>query len=263
MRSITPMRGYHDASYGEGFADVYDDWYADVTDVSATVSLVSRLARTAQPDAEHPAVLELGVGTGRLAVPLAAAGLSVTGIDTSRDMLDAFELRRAASDPATASRLRAINGDMATALPDGRFAVVLVAYNTLFNLLDADAQRRCFAAVARRLVPGGSFVVEAIVPDDEAPSGSAVSVRSMSVDRVVLSVSDHRPDEQRTEGQFIEFSEEGGVRLRPWAIRWCSPDELDDMAAAAGLTLAERTADMAGTAWDHESSTHVSVYTRS
>jgi SAM-dependent methyltransferase len=158
------------------------------------------------------------------------------------------------------TRVHAVCGDMVDDLPDGPFDACLVAYNTIFNLLDADAQRRCFSEVAARLRPGGRFVVEAIVPDDEAPTGQHISVRSMSVDRVVLSVSDHRPDEQRTSGQFVEFTESGGVRLRPWSIRWASPDELDEMAADAGLRVECRDADMAGAPFDDRADHHVTVY---
>jgi len=261
-RSIGVMRGYTDSSYGDGFADVYDDWYADVTDVAATVALVTSLASESADSGAVPRVLELGVGTGRLAIPLAEAGVEVIGVDTSDEMLAVFEQRRAAASPEAADRSQAQRGDMAVDLPEGPFDVVLVAYNTLFNLLDADVQRACFAAVAERLAPAGRFVVEAIVPDPEAPSGTSVNVRSMAADRVVLSISDHRPDEQRTEGQFVELTESGGVRLRPWAIRWCAPAELDDMAAAAGLSLVSRTTDMAGAAWDDSADTHVSVYVR-
>jgi len=257
------MRGYTDSSYGDGFADVYDDWYADVTDVGATVELVAGLAsESASAGDAVPRVLELGVGTGRLAFPLAEAGMDVIGVDTSDEMLAVFEQRRASATPEIAERARARRGDMAVDLPGGPFDAILVAYNTLFNLLDADAQRACFAAVAERLAPNGRFVVEAIVPDPEAPAGTSVNVRSMAADRVVLSVSDHRPGDQRTEGQFIELTEAGGVRLRPWAIRWCTPGELDDMAAGAGLSLVSRTADMAGTPWDEAADTHVSVYAR-
>ncbi len=84
----------------------------------------------------------------------------------------------------------------------------------------------------------------------------------MTADRVVLSVSDHRPEEQRTSGQFVELTEAGGVRLRPWSIRWAPPAELDAMAASAGLALAERFADMAGTPFDEHAAHHVSIYRR-
>ncbi len=243
------MRGYGADSYGEAFADVYDDWYATVTDVDATVALVGRLA------APGGRVLELGVGTGRLAIPMAVAGLAVTGIDTSAAMLE----RLAAAD--TAGSVAVVYGDMVEDLPDGPFDVVLAAYNTLFNLVDDGAQQRCFAAVTARLAPGGSFVVEAFVPDAGADhAGSSVEVRSMGVDHVVLSVSRHQPGEQRAEGQFVTFTEAGGVRLRPWMVRWSSPAELDSMAAAAGLALAERWADTSMTPFTDDSPHHVSVY---
>ena len=147
------MQGYGADSYGEAFADVYDDWYATVTDIDATVTLATRLAAPAG------SVLELGVGTGRLAIPMARAGLTVTGIDTSAAMLE----RLATAD--VGGSVTVVHGDMVDDLPDGPFDLALAAYNTLFNLVDDGAQQRCFAVVAERLAPGGSFVVEAFVPD--------------------------------------------------------------------------------------------------
>jgi len=244
------MRGYDSTSYGTGFADVYDDWYGDVTDVAATVSRMVELVGTAGR------VLELGAGTGRLAVPLARAGLGVTAVDSSREMLDQLH----ALD--TNSSVVVVHGDMIDDLPDGPFAAALIAYNTIFNLLDNGAQQACFAAVAARLTPEGVFVVEAFVPESDTPAGSDVSVRSMAVDRVVLSVSQTTPSTQQAEGQFIEITEAGGVRLRPWSVRWATPEQLDAMAAAAGLVLGARHADMAGTPFDSESTQHVSVYRR-
>lgn len=252
------MRGYDDRSYGEGFADVYDDWYADVTDVRATVERVLALAGAGG------SVLELGVGTGRLAVPLARAGLRVTGVDSSPAML----ARLADHDPD--GLIDAVCGDMVADLSaiDTGFDVALIAVNTLFNIVEPDRQQECFRAVATRLRPGGRFVVEAFVPDPEsggvASPGSAVrsdvSVRSMAADHVVLSVSQHRPDDQRAEGQFVEITESGGVRLRPWSIRWATPAQLDEMASAAGFVVETRTADMAGAPFDDDSAGHVTVY---
>ncbi|MFK7919912.1 MAG: class I SAM-dependent methyltransferase [Ilumatobacter sp.] len=242
------MRGYDSTSYGDGFADVYDEWYAEVTDVDATVQRVAALAGTGGR------VLELGVGTGRLAIPMSHAGLDVVGIDSSSAMLERL------TEHPDGHAVTIVRGDMVDDLPDGPFDVCLVAYNTIFNLVDQAAQQRCFQEVAARLRPGGTFVVEAIVPDTEAPTGSDVSVRSMSVNRVVLSVSDHRPDQQRTSGQFVEFTEAGGVRLRPWSIRWASPSELDDMAAVAGFVVDERFGDMSGTEFDDDAVHHVTVY---
>ncbi len=242
------MRGYDSQTYGRSFADVYDDWYAGVSPVEATVARMQHLAG-AEGD-----VLELGVGTGRLAVPMTAAGLSVTGVDVSTEMLDVLRRR----DPS--GRVSIVVGDMVDDLPDGPFDAALVAYNTIFNLLEPERQRACFEAVAARLTTGGRFVVEAFVPDDEVIHGAQVTVRSMGVDHVVLSVSRHEPVSQRADGQFVEITEAGGVRLRPWAIRWATPDELDAMASAAGFVVEHRWADMTAAPFDDDSPGHVTVY---
>ena len=205
-------------------------------------------------------MLELGVGTGRLAVPMAHAGLSVAGIDSSEAMLAKLSER----DPA--GLVEAMHGDITIDLPVGPFEVVLVAYNTIFNLLGEHDQPRLFQHVAERLAPGGAFVVEAFVPVSDGADGTAtasnVTVRSMAVDRVVLSVSVNRQEQQLAEGQFVEFSQDGGVRLRPWSIRWATPAQLDAMATAAGLRLDARFGDMVGTAFTDDSTQHVSIYRR-
>ena len=251
MRDTGLVRGYESNSYGDGFADVYDEWYADVTDVDATVARLLALVGAGGR------ILELGVGTGRLAVPMADADLAVTGIDSSTAMLEQL----AARDPG--GRVVSIVGDMVDDLPTGPFDAALVAYNTLFNLLADGDQQRCFEAVAAQLRPGGCFVVEAFVPDtdqDQRSNSSDVSVRSMDVDRVVLSVSRHSPDAQQASGQFVEFTESGGVRLRPWSVRWTTIDQLDVMAARAGFEVEERFGSMVGEPFTDDSSEHVTVY---
>ena len=244
------MQGYDSTSYGTGFADVYDEWYADVTNVDATVRRMLDLAGPAG------SIVALGVGTGRIAVPLAAAGLVVTGVDSSEAMLERLRARTGAE------RVDAVLGDMVQDLPTGPFDVALVAYNTIFNLADADAQAACFAAVADRLGPGGCFVVEAFVPNVDARSSSSVTVRSIAADRVVLSVSQTDPTAQTATGQFVDITEAGGVRLRPWQVRWATPEQLDEMARAAGLRCDQRWADMSGAPFDEHSDHHVSVYRR-
>ena len=243
------MDGYTNSTYGDAFADVYDDWYHDVSDVAATVESASPSWRAA--DAHLP-VLELGVGTGRIAVPLAARGVHVVGLDASPAMLD----RLAENDPS-GSVTRHL-GDMVDGVPDGPFAVVFVAFNTFFGLLTAERQQACFAAVADVLAPGGAFVIEAFVP--EPRPGSSVAVRSMTVDSVVLSVSTHDDETQTAHGQYISFTESGGVRLRPWAIRYSTVEQLDTMASAAGFVLEERWEDAQRTAFTTESPRHVTLY---
>lgn len=240
------MDGYGRSTYGDAFADVYDQWYAGISDAEATADLVAELAAASG----SRRVLELAVGTGRLAVPIADRGLDVVGIDASEAMLARLRARSTA--------VTAVLGDMVDDLPDGPFGVCLVAYNSLFNLESAERQQACFRAVAARLAPGGSFVVEAFVPDDR--EGPAVSVRSMSVNEVVLSISRHDPATQRAEGHFVQFVDGERVRLRPWAIRYAPPAELDAMATAAGLELAARWEDVSRRPFGDESPQHVSVY---
>lgn len=245
------MEGYDDTTYGRAFADVYDEWYAGISDVATTVHVLVDLAGTGP-------VLELGVGTGRLAVPLAetAPQLRVVGIDTSPEMLAHLDARDL---PAG---LETVRGDMVDDLPPGPFTLVFVAYNTVFNLLTPERQSACFAAVAERLTDGGRFVVEAFVPESPPRTGDQVEIRTLAADRVVLSLSRHRPDEQRAEGQFVELTETGGVRLRPWSIRYAPPAELDSMAAAAGLVVEHRWETFGGVPFGDDSPRHVTVYRR-
>jgi len=240
------MAGYGPATYGDGFADVYDDWYADVSPPEATAEFVA--ARTAGP------VLELGSGTGRLAGPLRARGLDVVGLDASTAML----ARSRAAHP----HVPVVAADMAE-LPvrDGSFGAVLVAFNTLFNLATAAGQRRCLAGARAALAADGVLVVEAFVPGDGAgEAADRVDVVRLDADLVVLRVSRTDPDAGTVAGHHVELRDGEPVRLRPWQVRFSSPDELDRMAAAAGLELAERAQDWHGTPFGEASASHVSVY---
>lgn len=249
--TVAPVDGYDERTYGDAFADVYDTWYADISDIDATVDELLALA------GEGP-VLELGVGTGRLAVPLAeagrAAGVRVVGVDTSPAMLARLGERD------TARLVHAVEADMVTGLPAGPFQLAFVAYNTLFNLTGDGAQATCFRAVAARLAPQGRFVVEAFVPDDPPPSGDDIAVRTLAADRVVLSVTRHDPTRRTAAGQFVELTEAGGVRLRPWSIRYAAPAELDALAAGAGFTVEHRWEAFGRVPFSDASARHVTVY---
>ncbi|HTH07328.1 MAG TPA: methyltransferase domain-containing protein, partial [Ilumatobacteraceae bacterium] len=124
------MRGYDDETYGEAFADIYDDWYGDLGDLDTTVATLAELARGGR-------VLELGVGTGRIAIPLAPLVGEVLGVDTSAAMLDRL------ASKLGGDRVGAVRGDMVDGLPQGPFALAFVAYNTLFNLRTAARQAEC------------------------------------------------------------------------------------------------------------------------
>lgn len=241
------LDGYGSSTYGDRFADVYDKWYHDVSDVTSTVAAVAEL---------HPGarVLELGVGTGRLAIPMAQAGLRVDGIDTSTSMLE----RLAVNDPEHLVRVH--HGDMVTDSPSGPFDVILIAFNTIFNLPSRRQQAALCAEMAARLSPAGCFIVEAYIPEASSAPDSEVTLRSMTADHVVLSVSRHDPLTGRAQGQFIEISENGGVRLRPWVICPLTTTELDQMAHAAGLVLDQRWEDFGGREFTEHSDRHVSIY---
>ena len=242
------MEGYDSGTYGDRFADVYDDWYAGLTDTKACLEVLAGLA------GDGP-VLELGVGTGRLAVPLAATGLSVTGVDTSAAMLERMAAKPGGQD------VEAVLGDMADPpLTGRRFALAVVAYNTLFNLVEPGAQQRCFHAVSALLADDGRMVIEAFVPAAERIGPTDVVIpRTLTADRVVLSVTRSLPDDQQVLGQYIDITE-GGIRLRPWHIRYAHPHELDAMAADAGLALVDRWGGWHGEVFDDDSAVHVSVY---
>lgn len=239
------MDGYDSATYGDRFAEVYDDWYGAITDTAASVDTLAELA-------DGRPVLELGVGTGRLAVPLAERGLQVTGVDTSRAMLDRLA--------AKGGQVTAVVGDMTDPpLGDERFGLVVIAYNTLFNLVDPTDQARCLSNAAGRLHAQGILVIEAFVPQPEARPIDTVEPREVAADKVVLSVSRSRPESQEVLGQYIDITE-GGIALRPWHIRWSTPAQIDQMASEAGLDLSDRWADWARTPFDDTSVSHISMY---
>ncbi len=252
------MEGYDAATYGDRFADVYDDWYDDPPATEATVAALVERARVAAQGterADRPAVLELGVGTGRLALPLAAAGLAVTGVDASTAMLD-----RLAAKPDGAT-VTAVVGDMAGPLPDGPFDLVVVARNTFYNLTPEAAQQACLAEVARVLAPGGRLVVEAFVPTDDDGPASSVEVRRITADRVLLFVDRHDPGAGEAWSSFVDISADG-IRLRPCHVRYLRPAALDALAEGCGLVLDDRTEDWSGANFDDASPHHVSVYRR-
>jgi trans-aconitate methyltransferase len=244
------MEGYERHTYGDAFADVYDEWYEGITNVDDTVRTIAELA-TAAGDGD---VVELGCGTGRILAPLAAAlpERRVVGIDASAAMLARLPHHH---------RAEVVLGDMVEALPAGPLAVAFATFNTFFNLESRERQQACFAAVAERLAPRGAFAIEAFVVDADEPS-SAVEVRHMTATDVVLSVSRLDTARQRAEGHFIELRSDQPVRLRPWSISYASPAELDEMAQRCGLRLRDRWLDFSRAPSSSRANQHVSVYTR-
>ena len=241
------MEGYDAATYGDRIADVYDDWYGD----AAFLETEAAVASLAELAGAGPA-LELAIGTGRIAVPLAARGIEVHGIDASEAMAAKLHEKPGGEEiPVTI-------GDFADVGVDGRYPLVYLVFNTLFALPSQDDQVRCFQNVAARLADDGAFVIEAFVPEPEKYRG-LVNVSRIEDDFVQLNMHLVDRAEQRSESQHVVLTPEGAT-FYPVSIRWAYPAELDLMARLGGLRLRERWA-----GWSHEPFTkaspkHVSVY---
>jgi SAM-dependent methyltransferase len=243
------MYGYTQATYGDRIADLYDSWAGGIF---ATHECVERVARLAGPGP----VLELGVGTGRVAVPLAERGLDVVGIDASPAMLARL------AEKASGHPVRGVRGDFADVPVDGTFSLILVVADTLFMLTSQEKQVRCFAKAAAHLACDGVMVVEAFVPSaTRYLSGHDTAVRHVGSDSVLLGVAAHDPVEQRLDAQQILITADG-IRLIPGVLRYASPAELDLMARIGGLRLRERSSDWRGTPFTAASARHISVYER-
>ena len=240
------MDRYGPETYGERIADVYDQWHAGM-DPSATVEVLASLAGSGP-------VLELGIGTGRIAIPLAGRGLEVHGIDASPAMVEHMRAKPGGGG------IEVTFGHLADVAVDRSFPLIFIAFNTFFALVTQDDQVRCFANVAHGLEPGGRFAMEGFVPDvARFDRGQRVHVMGMDVDRVRLDVSRHHPVEQRVDAQHVVLSA-SGVRLVPVVLRYAWPSELDLMARLAGLRLRHRWGGWNREPFDDASVKHVSVY---
>ncbi|NUR83457.1 MAG: class I SAM-dependent methyltransferase [Nonomuraea sp.] len=241
--------GYDASAYGRGIADIYD---ATVTGLP-TEAAVERLHDLAGGGP----VLEFGIGTGRLALPLAARGLSVAGIDASPEMTEELRAKPGGEGvPVTV-------GDFSTVRVEGAYALVVLAINTIFALPSQEAQVNCFRNAAAHLRDGGRFVVEAWVPDPGAfRHGSALRLLTLAEDVVVVEAARLAPATQHMRTTRVRLTAEG-VRLLPANHRYAWPSEMDLMARLAGMALEHRWADWLGTPFTDESAAHVSVYRKS
>lgn len=244
------MTDYEPSTYGDAIADIYDELHGWHLDTEAAVEALARLA------GEGP-VLELGVGTGRVAAPLAERGLEVHGIDASEEMVSRLR------EKPGGDRVRVAAGDFAAVeAPAEAYSMVFVVFNTLFALASQDEQAGCFAGVAERLAEDGVFVVEAFVPDlARFDRGQRVDVTRVETGRVVLDVSMHDPVGQRVVSQHL-IIEDRRIRQVPVELRYAWPSELDLMARLAGLRLRSRHGGWGEEPFTASSPRHVSVYER-
>ena len=239
------MTLYSHETYGERVAGVYDEWHSEYD--PRAIDMLAELAHGGK-------ALELGIGTGRIALPLSARGVEVHGIDAAISMIS-----RLRSKPGS-EKITITQGNFADVAVEQKFALVYVVFNTFFALTTQEAQVQCFRNVASRLSEGGCFVIEAFVPDLTRFVRDQVNlVTKITVDEVQLDVGQHDPLTQRVVSQKVVIKD-GKIRQFPVQIRYAWPAELDLMAQLAGLRLRERWSSWTREPLTAQSMKHISVY---
>ncbi|MDQ3353625.1 MAG: class I SAM-dependent methyltransferase [Actinomycetota bacterium] len=241
------MHDHDPERYGAHIAADYDGLYEPVLDTDSAVTCLAELAGGG-------AVLELGVGTGRLAVPLAGRGLAVHGVDSSPAMVDQLRAKPGGD------QVEITIGDIQHVRLNQRFSLAVLAFNTIFALPSQEAQVSVFENVARHLQPGGRFVVEAWVPDlTRFHRGQGVWARPAGGTGVSLEVAWLEPGPQVMRTTQVRL-DDSGVRLFPANHRYAWPAELDLMARLAGMVREHRWATWQRDPFVADSPAHVSVY---
>jgi len=235
-------------TYGSIWAPFYDELFADS---ESEVRFLKAFA------GDPPRALELAVGSGRVALPLSRAGVEVTGIDISDDMIALLRAKPGGDG------IEIIKGDFADVGVERTYPLVYLPFNTLFALLDQDRQVDCFVNTARALQPGGRFVLDAFVPDmtrfDRYQTRMAVeSIASNQAHAYELSI--HDPIAQRVVSHHVRRHEDGSTVVLPVTIRYAWPAEMDLMAKVAGMDLEDRFGWYDRRRFTEQSGQHVSVY---
>src|SRR5919197_821038 len=234
--------------FGEQVAERYDESSAGMFDPAVVDPAVDFLADLAG----QGAALEFGIGTGRIALPLARRGIRVHGIDLSEAMV-----ARLRAKPA-AERIDVTIGDFATTTVEGRFSVAYLVFNTIMNLTTQDEQVACFRNVAAHLEPGGCFVIEVGVPSlRRLPPGEIVRAFQVSATRLGFDEFD-----VATQGLVSHHYRvlDGQLEVNSVPFRYVWPSELDLMARLAGMRLRERWSGWRREPFTSDSSEHVSVW---
>ena len=233
-------------SFGAHVAAHYDDELRG--DEPETLDRLTELAGAGP-------VLEFAVGTGRIALPLAAGGVRVDGVEQSASMIEQLRAKPGGAD------LDVREGDMSAIDMGGRYRLVYLIFNTIHNLITQDGQVRCFQNAARHLDDDGVFVIETTVPWDGPRQGDYVSVPKVAMDEVRLSANHYDPLTQILDINHMRLTADG-VALSPLSLRLVYPSELDLMARIAGLQLVDRWGGWRRELFTVDSRRHVSVYGR-
>jgi SAM-dependent methyltransferase len=241
---VDPDDGYFDeavaARYDESSADMFDPAVVD-----PAVDLLVQLAGEGR-------ALELGIGTGRIAVPLVQRGVPVHGIEMSKAMVARLRAKPGADE------IGVMIGDFATTTVEGTFAVAYVVFNTIGNLTTQAAQVACFRNVAAHLEPGGCFLIEVGIPElRRLPPGE--TLRAFYVSETRWGLDEYDVAAQGLTSHHFEIVD-GKLRRLSVPFRYVWPSELDLMAQLAGMRLRERWSGWQREPYTSESTKHVSVW---
>jgi SAM-dependent methyltransferase len=234
--------------FGPEVASHYDEDEAAMFAAAALQPAVEFLVAMA---GDQP-VLELGIGTGRVALPLHDRGVVVHGIDLSVAMVDRLRAKPGGAD------IPVVIGDFATATADGAFGLAYLVFNTISNLTTQAEQVACFRNVARHLVPGGHFVIEVGVPGVLGLSAGE-TVRPFEVTEDHVGFDEYDVVTQSLVSHHL-YRDGDEWRRGFTPLRYVWPAELDLMAQLAGLTLVERWGDWDRSVYDQASTKHISVW---
>ncbi len=235
--------------FGEDIAARYDETSGSMFDpdvVGTTVDVLAELAG-------NGAALEFAIGTGRVALPLAARGVPVSGIEFSTAMVEQLRAKDGGN------QIEVTIGDMATTRLDGQFRLVYLVYDTIGNLTTQDQQVACFMNAAAHLEPGGCFVIEIEVPDlRRLPPGEDARVFSHAPGYVGYDRYTDLVAQQATSHHFVADGSHVNEFKTPFRYVW--PSELNLMAQIAGMSRRDRWADWDRSPFTGESTSHVSVW---
>jgi SAM-dependent methyltransferase len=232
--------------FGRLWADTYDE--TSSPNPGAAVEFLAGLAGAGP-------VLELAIGTGRVALPLAARGITVQGIEASPDMIAVMR-----SKPG-GDTIPVVVGDIADVDVTGPYTLVYLVYNTLFNLTGDGRQEDCFRNVARVLAPGGAFVIEAFVPQSQKFDSQErhLEVRSVNEDSIELRAIRYNREAQTFVQQTVTITD-GSIRLKPFSLHYRWPEQIDALANQAGLQFESRYANWHREPFGPASTDHISIY---
>ncbi|HVD49666.1 MAG TPA: class I SAM-dependent methyltransferase [Gaiellaceae bacterium] len=237
-----------DGYFGERVAARYDESSAEMFEPEAVDPVVDFLAELAGSGR----ALELGIGTGRIAVPLAQRGVPVHGIELSNAMAARLRAKPGAQE------IGVTIGDFSTTTVDGTFSVAYLVYNTILNLTTQAKQVACFRNVAAHLEPGGCFVIEVLVPDlQRLPPGETSRPFNLSDDHVGLDEYDVANQGLRSH-HFTLVDSTWEYLTFPFRYAW--PAEFDLMAELAGMRLRDRWSGWKREPFTSDSRKHVSVW---